>query len=200
MLHFDARVVFSKPRSGYCTITATIPLWPPSALRRTRLESTGLGIVWPWLPYPIIPSNRTGLSNHHGSVYSFLPKALTHTVPSAWNSLPTLLPHIGSFLLIFFFSLELIVLNFSLLLQLQSRPKHLSVSGSLSSQNRLCSWGAACTLGSSFTSTPEFPSGSLRCRIPPLPASHDFLFLGFLAARWSPPPRSFLRKGRGCRF
>lgn len=104
------------------------------------------------------------------------------------------------FLLNFFFSLELIVLNFSLLLQLQSRPKHLSVSGSLSSQNRLCSWGAACTLGSSFTSTPEFPSGSLRCRIPPLPASHDFLFLGFLAARWSPPPRSFLRKGRGCRF
>lgn len=101
MLHFDARVVFSKPRSGYCTITATIPLWPPSALRRTRLESTGLGIVWPWLPHPIIPSNRTGLSNHHGSVYSFLPKALTHTVPSAWNSLPTLLPHIGSFLLIF---------------------------------------------------------------------------------------------------
>lgn len=98
MLHFDARVVFSKPRSGYCTITATIPLWPPSALRRTRLESTGLGIVWPWLPHPIIPSNRTGLSNHHGSVYSFLPKALTHTVPSAWNSLPTLLPHIGFFL------------------------------------------------------------------------------------------------------
>lgn len=82
------------------TITAVIPSWLPSALRRTRLECTGLGMVWSWLPHPIVPSNRTGLSNHHGSADSLLPKALTHTVPSAWNSLPFLLPHIGSFLLI----------------------------------------------------------------------------------------------------
>lgn len=91
-----------------CEIThpPSPPSWlrPPRApRRRSELEHTGLGVIWPGCcpqTHPATPSRRTGLSDPRASAGSWLPpscqEVCSQIVPSAGVTLMSPLPHLSS--------------------------------------------------------------------------------------------------------
>lgn len=108
ILHVAARVIFAKLRSGHCKLhihchhhscdPSVLPCPRPPPWGSEEKQQTKVQQAWAALPSLILTHPLTGLNfptTMHPQALP-CPEPCAHSVPSAWDTLPSPLPYLSS--------------------------------------------------------------------------------------------------------